>query len=690
MKAVNKTPNRLMRETSPYLLQHAHNPVDWYPWGDEAFAEARRRGVPVMLSSGYSACHWCHVMERESFADAETARLLNENFVSVKVDREERPDIDQLYQAAVQAIAGQGGWPLTVFLTPEGEPIWGGTYFPPEPAFGRPSFKQVLASLAKTWREQPADLRRAARELTQAVAGEVGGRTQAEAVKAPVEEAVAEAVQSLVRRVDRIHGGFGYAPKFPNVSALLLMLRHGRLRKQSEPVDLALLTLRRMAMGGIHDQLGGGFHRYATDERWLVPHFEKMLYDNAQLLTAYSAAWQITKDEYFAEVARGIIAYIGREMTSPAGGFYATQDADSEGVEGKFFVWRFAEVKDLLTEGQFAVARLAYGLTESGNFEGANILTKAMEVPAVASRLNRSPWEVGTDLAAAKETLVASREKRVKPFRDEKIILGWNGLMISGLAYASQALDDPPALAMAQKAADFALRAMQAGPSHLYRIYMDGRAKIPAFLDDYAFLIGGLIDLYESDFDPRWLVTALRLQETVTAEFRADGGRYTLNSNRGERLVAPPYSGFDQAIPSGVAVHCQNLIRLRGLTGNEEFAKEADQILTGYAREMANYPSGYAALLTALEMRRAGPLVAAIVGLDERGAELLRRFRQTFVPYRVVAATRAAGESLAGHPAAPLLVDRPALNEETTFYVCTGFTCHPPRTDWAGIEALLQ
>ncbi|MCL6613966.1 MAG: thioredoxin domain-containing protein [Firmicutes bacterium] len=432
--------NRLIHETSPYLRQHAHNPVDWYPWGEEAFAEAKRKDVPLMLSSGYSACHWCHVMARESFADEETARLINENFVPVKVDREERPDIDQVYQTAVQAMTGQGGWPLTVFLTPDGEPFFGGTYFPPEPLYGRPGFRQVLAAVARAWREKPDDLRATARRVAEAVA-ETAGPPEThprEEGGLPSEGLIERAVARLADLVDRRHGGFGRAPKFPNVPALMLLLRHGRLYGQSEPVDLALFTLRRMARGGIHDQLGGGFHRYATDDRWLIPHFEKMLYDNAQLLSAYTAAYQITGDGDFARAAQGIAAYVAREMTAPAGGFFAAHSAESEGVEGKFYLWTAEEVRKALgDERLYRTVRAFYGLREAGGFAGKNILVRAAEIEEIAAEEGRPREEVAADLEEARRLLFAAREKRAKPFRDEKIVLAWNGLMISGLAGAA-------------------------------------------------------------------------------------------------------------------------------------------------------------------------------------------------------------------------------------------------------------
>ena len=683
METQAQTPNRLIDERSPYLRQHAHNPVAWLPWGEEAFARAREEGKPIFLSIGYSACHWCHVMAHESFEDREIARLLNENFIPVKVDREERPDLDQVYQAAVQALAGQGGWPLSVFLAPDGEPFFGGTYFPPAPAYGRPGFPQILAALIEAWSVRPAELREIGRHIQEMLAGELAGPR--EPASPLSREALETAVKRLAGRIDRRHGGFGRAPKFPQTPALMFMLGYGRMHGADDPVALALLTLRRMARGGIYDQLGGGFHRYSTDDMWLVPHFEKMLYDNAQLLSAYTAAYQITRDGEFARVARGIVDYVAREMTAPEGGFYATQDADSEGVEGKFYVWTDDEIRSVLADDELHRAvRIHYGLAARGNFEGKNILYRAKDVAEVAGAVGLTAAAIQERLERAKLALFAAREKRVRPFRTEQIILGWNGLMLSGLARAAQALGDRQPAAMAVQAANFLLSAMPVSPTHLLRIYQDGQARIPAFLDDYAFLIRGLLDLYETDFDPAWLAAALRFLETVLAEFKAAGGRYTLDSARGERLFTRPVSGFDQAVPSGVAVHCQNLLRLHGLTGEERLGREAESILHAYAEEATRYPEGYAALLSALDMHLSGPIVVAIDGLNHPGEDLLRKLREVYLPYGVVAAKR-EGQNLANHPAAPVLLERPPLGGKTAFYICAQGSCQPPRTDWAGL-----
>jgi len=673
--------NRLAREASPYLRQHAVNPVDWYPWGDEAAAKARAEQKPIMLSCGYSACHWCHVMEKESFSDPGIAGVINEHFVPVKADREERPDLDQVYQNAVQALTGQGGWPLTVFLTPEGAPFYGGTYFPPEPRYGRPGFRQILTSIAEAWRDKPSDLREFGRRLTEEIQRHSSMDSNDDLSKRL--SLPADAVGAMADHIDDENGGFGRAPKFPNVPALMLMLRHGWLYKKERPVQLVLLTLRRMASGGIHDQLGGGFHRYSTDAHWLVPHFEKMLYDNAMLLEAYIVAYQITREEEFAATARWLVRYLQREMASPGGGFYATQDADSEGEEGRYYLWAYKEIRDLLGEERLWRAAAEYfGLTEKGNYEGLNILTAKYTVSETAARIGRPAEETEAVLAAARRILLEAREKRVKPFRDEKIIVSWNGLLISGLARAGQALLDEGIQVIAAGTAHFILDALRRDEKHIYRIFQDGKARIPAFLDDYAFLAAGLIDLYESDFDPYWLQQAMVFTDTVGREFRQPDGRYTLNGRFDEQLIASPVSGFDQAIPSGAAIHCMNLLRLEALTGDGRLGGEADALLSVYAGDMTSYPSGYAALITALEMRQKGLMSIVMINPAQAEANLLERFRRTFIPYRVLAGGDGGQSDPVRHPAAHLLSGRPGMEGKTTFYICEGSTCRPPCTDW--------
>jgi uncharacterized protein YyaL (SSP411 family) len=685
-----QTMNRLIHETSPYLLHHAHNPVDWYPWGDEAFVKAKAENKPILLSCGYQACHWCHVMERESFEDEDTAGLINKYFVSVKVDREERPDVDQVYQEAIRIMGVQGGWPLTVFLTPEGKPFFGGTYFPPEPSYGRPSFRQVLTSVAQAWQEKKEDLLQQSQMIGEILTGESRQPRQLDSIaEITPEEVIYQAIQDMVSYVDRRFGGFGHNQKFPAVSNLMLMLAHGHLQHLEEPVELALMTLRQMAQGGIHDQIGGGFHRYATDAKWLVPHFEKMLYDNAQLLEAYTTAWKITREQEFLDSAQSIVDYLHREMLAPEGVFYATQDADSEGVEGKYYVWSYDDLRVLLREEKvFEAFSRFFGVTPSGNFEGKNILHQAVPLQSVAQSMGLPLDKVKSLIDAAKDILFAHRENRIKPFRDEKAILSWNGLTISGLCRFSQAQGDRETLKLAQNAASFILQTMTTDSAHLLRIYKDNQAKIPAFLDDYAFLTAGLIDLFETDLNPYWLSTALTLIDTVLGEYKKENGQYALGSLKNGNLFEQPISGMDQAIPSGVGIHCQNLIRMHMLTGKDSFRREAEAILGAYIHDISAQPFSYASLVTALDMFWCKPAEIIAVNVQNDPANILRKLHETFIPYRSLTAIegyKPADE----HPAAHLFADRKALNDQATFYICSDFTCHPPVTTWEEVEGLL-
>jgi uncharacterized protein YyaL (SSP411 family) len=681
-----QTVNRLIHETSPYLLHHAHNPVDWFPWADEAFYKAKKEGKPILLSVGYSACHWCHVMERESFEDEDTAQVINDHFIPVKVDREERPDIDQIYQSAVQAMGVHGGWPLTVFLTPEGKPFYGGTYYPPKQMYGRPSFLQVLSAINDSWTKKREDLISHGERLTKALKSE-SIRTKINMNHPPSLEVVSAAITTMIRGIDRKYGGFGHAPKFPNTSDLMLMLLDTRSQTQFDSKKLALFTLKQMALGGIYDQLGGGFHRYSTDEQWLVPHFEKMLYDNAQLLEAYTVAFQITKDSFYENIVRETAEYVLREMISPDGGFFSTQDADSEGVEGRYFLWSYDEVQKLLSEGLFLLIKDYYQLNKQGNFEGQNILHRQESLQTLSKRLGQPICELTSKLDQAKNILLSAREERAKPFRDEKVILGWNGLIISGLARASQVLSESSYLNRAENAAKFVLAKMRQDFSHLLRIYKDDQPKIPAFLEDYAYFVRGLIDLYESTFEPNWLSEALTFTNTVSSEFQLDDNRLSQTSRHGETLITVPISGFDQAIPSGASIHCQNLLRLHALTGREALHDEAGKILTAYAEEISTM--GYASFLQALRMFYQPPIEFTVIGFDQDKDQLLSQIRQTFFPYRILVGRRMDEVKVEERLDADLLIDKPAIEGKTTVYACQDFSCHPPVNDTRSLTSLL-
>ena len=679
-------PNRLADEASLYLRQHADNPVDWWPWCDEAFAEARDRDVPVLLSVGYSSCHWCHVMAHESFEDPTTAGTMNADFVPVKVDREERPDVDALYMQATLSMTGQGGWPMTVFLTPTGEPFWAGTYFPPEPRHGMPSFLQILDGVTEAWRERRGEVMEQAGMLARGIqqqnavtpASGPGGR-----------EVIGEALAAMDERYDMVNGGFGGAPKFPPSVALDFLLR----RAWADPADanargMAASTLRAMAAGGVFDQIGGGFHRYAVDAIWLVPHFEKMLYDNAQLLRSNLNIWKISGREIFRRVVNETTDYVLREMTSPEGGFYTAQDADSEGEEGKFFVWTSAEIEQILGKGDAAIFGQVYGVTARGNFEGHTILNIVRPLEQVAKSAGLAVAELEKRLAGMRRKLFVEREKRIKPGRDEKILAEWNGLMIHALAEIGVALDRPDALAAAQDAANFVLAKMSQADGKLYRTYKDGQAKLNAYLEDYAAFVRGLIALYESTFDLRWLAEASRLTRLFLEQFGdSDAGGLFQTGADHERLVVRRKDFIDNAIPSGNSLAAESLLRLAKLTGNEGYRHEASRIFLPMASAMAQQPTGFGRLLGSLDDFLHPSQEVAIVGDPEDPATqaLLAVVRRRYLPHTVVALKRPGAEN-----PLPLLEGRGLVNGKPAAYVCENFACKLPVTDVDELSRLLE
>src|SRR5512142_605187 len=582
--------NRLVLERSPYLLQHAHNPVSWWAWGDAPFEEARRTGRPVFLSVGYSTCHWCHVMERESFEDLEIARVLNERYVPIKVDREERPDVDALYMTAVQLLTGTGGWPMSVWLTPDREPFHGGTYFPPRAGVrgaGR-GFLELLTEIADLWDRDRLRITGATGALTGAVRTALGrAATPGEAV--PGTAPISRAVELLAQEFDDRHGGIRGAPKFPSSLPVRLLLRHHRRTGDARSLHMAVHTLERMAAGGLHDQVGGGFHRYSTDAAWQVPHFEKMLYDNALLALAYAEAWQVTGRRDLARVVRTTLDYLLRDMTSPEGGLYSATDADSEGEEGRFFVWEARELRDVLGPDAERFLRF-HGVTPEGNFEGRNVL----HVPAP----DEDAWEA---LAGAREKLREVRERRVHPSRDEKVLAAWNGLAISALAFGGRALGEPRWVAAAARAAEFVLGRM-VKDGRLQRTWRAGVAGVPAFLDDHAFVAQGLLDLFEATFEPRWLEAALALSERTEALFGdpAGGGWFTTATDH-ERLLAREKPTHDGAEPSGASVAALNALRLHAFTTDDRWRERAERALRHHARTLEEQPLALAELLLALD-----------------------------------------------------------------------------------------
>jgi len=681
-----KPTNRLIHEASPYLLQHAHNPVDWYPWGEEAFEKAKRENKPVLLSIGYSACHWCHVMERESFENEKIAALMNELFVNIKVDREERPDLDEIYMNAVQLLTGRGGWPMTVFLTPDGRPFYGGTYFPPEDRHGMPGFPRILMAVAQAYRERRAEVEKSVTEIHAALERMSVPRGSSSKFS---ENIIAESCEKIGRAYDPDNGGLGQAPKFPNAGVYELFLRHYRQSKDRRYLDMVVHTLTQMARGGIYDHLGGGFHRYSVDAKWLVPHFEKMLYDNAQLVHIYAQAYKITREPLFKSVVEETIGYLVREMLHPEGGFYATQDADSEGEEGKFFVWTPREINRVLGEDDGEIFCRMYDVSEEGNFEGKNILHPILTIEQASKFFSRERTEIEALVRRAKEKLFLEREKRVKPFRDEKIIAAWNGLALSGLAEAIKVTENPTWAEAAKRTIDFLFTKMFRD-GFLLHTCKDGRAKLLGYLDDYAFVAVGLLDIYEATFDRSALQRAIRLAEVMVREFwdeRGAGFFYTGLSH--EPLISRTKPIFDASIPSGNAAATQLLLRLGYITGNEAYAQRAEAVLRSYCDQMETQPFGFAHLLCALDFYLSKPREIVVVGErgDPQTADLLRRIGELYLPNSILQHA-APGETVEN--ISPLLAGKTQIDGKPTVYVCENFTCSPPVTSWKDLQALLE
>jgi len=672
--------NRLAGETSPYLLQHAGNPVDWYPWGEEALERARREDRPILLSIGYAACHWCHVMERESFEDPETAALMNERFVSIKVDREERPDLDAIYMDAVQAMTGQGGWPLTAFLTPDGRPFYAGTYFPNEDRHGLPAFPKVLRAIADTWATRRDEIDEHGARVVEAISRASELRPSREPLS---EEVARQAFRGLRAAADPRWGGIGGAPKFPQPMTLEFVLRR-HLRGEPDALDLLTRALDRMASGGVYDQVGGGFHRYSTDERWHVPHFEKMLYDNALLARLYVRAWQVTGTERYRRVADETCAYLLRELRQPGGGFSSSQDADSEGVEGRFFVWSWDELAGVAGE---AVAT-ALGARREGNWEGTNVLWLPEPAPAVARELGVEPGELERDLEDARPKLFEARERRVRPATDDKVLAAWNAMAISALAEAGRALAAPAYVEAAVGAADFVLAELRDGDGRLLRSWRDGRGGRPGFADDHALMAEACLTLFETTFEPGWFANALALAEELPRRFAdPERGGFFQTASDAEDLVVRPKELADNAVPSGNSAAADVLLRLAHLTGEPDLERAGAEALRLVRDAMAGAPSGFGHALCALDLYLGPVREVAIVG-DPAAAETRALAAEVttrrFVPNHVLAVA-APGE--AGDVA--LLLDRPQLDGRPTAYVCERFTCRLPVTRPEELEAQL-
>ncbi|HTY77815.1 MAG TPA: thioredoxin domain-containing protein [Candidatus Bathyarchaeia archaeon] len=678
--------NRLARETSPYLLQHRHNPVDWYPWGPEALERAKVEDKPVLLSVGYSACHWCHVMERESFENDEIAALMNQLFVNIKVDREERPDVDHIYMQAVQTMTGRGGWPMTVFLTPDGVPFYGGTYFPPVDRHGMPAFPRLLQGVAEAYRSRRGEVVEAGKQLLEQM-------RQAERLRVSssllTDGVLFSAYQALSGEFDEREGGLGRAPKFPQPMTWEFLLRYWKRTGIVQAQDMADLTLTKMARGGMYDQLGGGFHRYSVDGEWLVPHFEKMLYDNAQLASLYLHGWLATGDGEYRRIVEETLDYVSREMTHAAGGFFSAQDADSEGVEGKFFVWTPDEIAAVLDDAELTRAALAYwGVDKGANFEGHSILYVPREPSETADSLGLTEERLAELIAAARTRLFSAREKRIHPGLDDKVLASWNGLALAAFAEAGRVLGRADYIAAAVKNAGFIVREMRDG-ERLLRSWKDGQAKITGYLEDYALVGVGLTSLYEATFDRQWLDESRRLAEQALQLFWDEGaGIFYDTGTDQETLVVRPRNLFDNAVPCGTSAAAEWLLRLGVYFGEERYEKVALQALRPIADLIPRYPSGFGRYLAALDFHL-GP-VAEVALVWPEGADAGSLVSATFEGYRP---NRLVAGAAAGSPAGaglPLLAERPSVDGKATAYVCRRYVCQLPVTDPRALAAQLD
>ncbi len=648
--------NRLINESSPYLRQHAHNPVDWYPWGEEAFSHAREQDKPIHLSIGYAACHWCHVMAHESFENPKIAELMNERFINIKVDRQERPDIDEIYQKAIQMMGQNGGWPLTILMTPQGEPFFGGTYFPAEESYGRPGFTRVILGISDAWQHN----RQAIQEnVEQLLKGYQVLENHLKAELLPQAEATSTvAAQLLALNTDNVYGGLGSAPKFPNPSCYDLILRIFHRTEDPALLHALTLTLDGMAHGGLYDHLAGGFARYSVDERWAVPHFEKMLYDNGQLVKLYADAYRATGKELWRHIFEHTIRYVLQEMAHPEGAFFASEDADSEGEEGKYYVWAPAEIKAILGEAAGAFVCRAYGVTDEGNFEhGKSVLYRAQKLEVKEEAY----------LTELSQTLLAARAMRVRPNRDENILTSWNALMIQGLCAAYQATGNIEYLTAARRAADFILQHLFTTEGQLYRTWKDGKAKIPGFLDDYAFLANALLDLYESCFEKNYLVQAQQLADLILDKFWDDGFYFTARD--AEKLVVRPRIPHDNAIPSGMSASVFVLFRLFELTTHTPYRTYAQKVYQLYGAAAAKNPFGFAHLLAAQDFARS-PLTIVLAGNKHASNALVSIVHQAYLPSHTIAFADDV----------PIGEGRVAIEGQLTAYVCQNQTCSMPVT----------
>ena len=679
--------NRLIHATSPYLKQHAHNPVDWYPWGPEALERARREDKPIFLSIGYSTCHWCHVMAHESFENENIAALMNEHFINIKVDREERPDLDETYMTAVQLMTGRGGWPMSVFLSPDLKPFYAGTYFPPEDRSGMPGFPRLLQALSQAYQEKRDTVVKMGQEVESRLKmlAELPGTGQEF-----TDGELAQAAGRLKQDFDKVHGGFGGAPKFPRALELGFLLTQYRRAGDQEALDLVNLSLEKMARGGIYDQVGGGFHRYSVDGAWVVPHFEKMLYDNALLVPLYLAHFQITGSPLSRRIAQETLDFVLRELGAPQGGFYSAWDADSEGEEGKFYVWTMKEVEEILqSEASLAIA--AFGVTPAGNFEGKNIFTLPLTQEELASRFDLTPEEVDSSLQEIKDRLFQVRESRIKPHRDEKIITAWNGLMLSALALGAQVLGDKTYHQAAAQAARFILKEMRQN-GQLMRIWSEGQASVPGFLDDYAGLANACLDLYETDFNPAWLEAAQLLAAKMNELFldEADGTYFYVARDQEATLVRSK-SVHDQSVPAGNSLAARVFWRLWRFTEKEAYQERSQAILRRFQTQISENPWGFSHYLTVAGLSLLPLLDLSLVGDPghPQTKKLLAEIYRRFLPERRLVLKNPA-DAARVEKLVPAVRDYDPEGSEPMAYLCQHFTCQPPTGDPEELAAKLE
>jgi uncharacterized protein len=672
--------NRLANETSPYLLQHKDNPVAWFPWGTEALGRAKREDKPVLLSVGYSACHWCHVMAHESFEDETTAELMNKHFINIKVDREERPDVDSIYMNAVQAMTGSGGWPMTVVMTSDGKPFFGGTYFPPDDRYGRPSFKRVLLGLADAWKNRRDEVEESANTMKQYLSklstisdtGELS------------EDILPEALANLSKTFDARHGGFGSAPKFPPHSALRLLLRQNDDASQ----QMAYITLEKMALGGIYDQLGGGFARYSVDAIWLVPHFEKMLYDNAQLVQRYTEGYAKTQNPLYKKVIEETLSFVQRELMSEEGGFYSALDADSEGEEGKFYVWSEREFDTVLTDAGLSedstLAKRYFGVSSAGNFEGQTILERSFPEEAIKQQFNLTQEELASKISAVKAKLFEARAKRIRPGLDDKILTSWNSLMLAAFADAGRVLKDQDYIRVAINNANF-IRKNLYSDNRLKHTYKNGEARIQGLLEDYAYFGLALVSLYRATFDSQWLLLALELADTITKHFADTNGSFFSTADDAETLIIRPKNFFDSPMPSENAATAELLLILSRCTDNHTWETFATNTLKTMTEAMRKQPNGFASLLCALEIVFAPPQEIAVFAKKEEAREMLELIESHTSPHTVIALVEDDHNPLVSK--LPFLQERGRIDGKTTVYVCEAGVCKLPVTT---LEALTE